>query len=429
MFGSESSNAHDPTFGVSDVPAQASQWTLDEPTDFHIPIPGEPAIALELSDTWDGTLNTLGFGINFDKERIQDDLDPLSLVLLEQVDTVYFRDENPYIKTQIVLLESKQSKVAQLQHSEEQANILHDIKKDLVPNGLGGKDEFAIVNKANDFTQLGAGVIEHGSGQTELRYTKYTFGKDGTVEITDSKIATATVIPNVACPAVPNPITSDALLSSKQTAFVCDLFGQYDDILPDDYTVTLNSGATDFDDRNSVSWGAKSILLTYPYLHGEELSQTDVHRTALHEILHATYRDLPADSPVFKDTQNAYDTIMSALRNPLESEAFQEEDSPLMSEPVWATITEATYISPDSTIGHPWDNATEMLSSLGAVIKDYSDPFIQQFNTLQKNEQLAILQAIYSLDAMLAAHGTSGADIIPNFSDTRTALELIAQAG
>jgi hypothetical protein len=120
-------------------------------------------------------------------------------------------------------------------------------------------------------------------------------------------------------------------------------------------------------------------------------------------------------------TSLAYESVVKAMdfRMPTDAEQRQSAEFPSDIEPIWAVITESTYINEKhrnkaSAMGHPYDNATEMLSSTGTVLSYFPNRFLHKFAALTKQQHIAIYGVVDALVYMINHQGVDPETVIPN---------------
>lgn len=391
-------------------------------------IPAEPVQNIELSNDFDGILAAQGFTVYVDEERMEDSLEPNQAVLIEQEEST---------NTTYGLYEFGARRIVD---TFEDSSIMHDLA-DILPEtpnyssyAIGDAGFYDNDQLPESFAPLGGGLDPHATGPAEITLTYYSLNEDGMFDVTDVEHATATITPNITCTAninaAPVQIASEIVPTSEQKAAMCNAAQLYQDIIPDGFDFRFDTtlsetgmdSASDRDPENNSSGG--NILLTYPYQNADEpVSPKMVEQIALHEILHTRYFE--ADEALKQQIDDAYAAMVNAMGQSFDSYQEKVWDGTWRgAEPIWDCITESTYLEPGSSAGHPWDNATEMASSLTSVLNYNSAEFLEKFSELDQNSQTAVLNAAYAAETLINSSTGDVESVIPNFYET---LETAAQ--
>lgn len=379
------------------------------------------ANALRISGPYAEMYDTKGFDIYVNRKAIVADLQPNEVARISVWFAAGENREREFEDTTVF----QGADIADADYtsfSEEQRKLLLGYY-----SGANGSDMGDRNDPKKGWERIG-GFTNSKTGPMKIITKKYAFNDDGTVGLIDENSVELDVAPNDECTEIDEPIATEYVLKPAQISEFCRIFGQYDDLIPAGYSVMLDSTKTFYGASDSVNPRDKLIQLTYPYDNGYQVDPIDFQMTTLHEIVHSAYEDLDPKSDTIKNAQEAYDYIVfsSDYALPSDDDRFDYGFEIEKIEKVWGAITESVYIEKvlgkEKSFGHPWDNPSEMTSSIIATIAFFPDEFIAEFKQLNSTQQNAIRVAV---GAALDVLGTTHQDpkkVIQKLEDIKSAL-------
>jgi hypothetical protein len=383
-------------------------------------IPAQPAQNIQLSNDFDGALTAQGFTVYLNEAQLEAGLEPNEAITIEQTEVV---------NTLYGLMQFTARNTVDTFES-------HQIRGDFIVDELSEKNNYSDYSLGNaghytndqiseDFIALGDGLDAHATQPAELTLTHYSYNDNGSFEVLSEETATAEIVPNIQCEAkdlytLPIQLTSEIIPTSEQENVMCHVAQTYQELLPPDFNVFFDASrgdigidsASDHDRTNNSSGG--SLLLTYPYISGDEqVNPKSLAQIAMHEALHTTYFE--ADDETKQQLSEAHQLVDLAY----DQQKIHEIE---VTDLVWNCIRESTYHEPGSMVGHPWDNPTEMASSLATVMAYYPDQFLANFNKLDQDSQIAIAAAIRATERLISSR-TDVNSIIPDYARVLATVE------
>lgn len=389
-------------------------------------IPAEEAPGIYVSNDFGGLLSTRGYNVVVDTGRISKSLQPNEIAVIRQVDK-HVSSSNPNDDYT----------------SENSISVISDRfngEYPSLPNFLVGAeqvdawqqryysrviDSSGLSSAANTESDplkkgeqdLGYGITRDTSRSTvSLQITR--FDSNGSITTIEEQQGKITLSNNVPCEKIANSISisTEVKLTASQHDTVCAMLNEYSTLFTN-YDIILDSTANDFEDTDMESKDSHSVILTYPYSDGKEVKPDMFRQIALHEILHAAYELLDINSSEFVASSHAYRHMQLVMNYKMPTDTIQQQSELSVRdvEPVWAALTESTYISSESRNGHPWDNPTEMLSSTAAVLTYYSEQFEKRFAMLTPVQQHAVYGVVGALRKLIE-HYTNVDRIIPEYA-------------
>lgn len=375
------------------------------------------AQAIVLADDLGGLLMTEGFTLGYKKAAIASELQGNEVAILSQSAT---REDGEKITDRTIAWGASFDHGLLSNNTEARRELIRPaLAQDLAEN-IG---EYALSPKweKRGYDVFGFGVDNSLPDTTEIDVSTYLFHADGSFTRTTQKRTTATVINNVSCESDSSQnVTSEVILTPSQRRLACTAIGKYDKFLSDDARILLDSiGHTEFR-QNAYDIVSENIILTFPYQVKREIFDEAFMQLTLHESLHDAYYQLDPKSLLVPEISQAYQGIVREMkyRLPTNGEQMGSKVSVGDVEPVWRVITESTYrnekINGRGT-GHPWDAATEMVSSTATVLAFYPNEFLEQFALLSKGEQKAIRKAVEVTAKAIETFDYDVTDIIPEY--------------
>lgn len=399
-------------------------------------IPAKKTPGIELSDTFDERFTTNGYGIIVDQQRISKELRPNEIASIVQYDEHIDTDPEYYdvSENRIVILSedfndsaSHPGFLVTADQVKQWQKIYNNRSINLLGIDSSGSTEGGILPNGKQI--LGSGITPSTTRST-LEYNVTRFNPDGTISTT-SKSAAVTFSNNVLCDASSsNKVSTEVELTPSQHDVVCNMLKEYSTFL-ENYQIILDSTVNSVWNTDQQSKGSRSIILTYPYSAGEEVSPDMFKQIALHEILHAAYEAIKKDDTDFRTFSDAFRNMKLIMDYKMPDIKTQMISSLTVRdvEAAWGALTESTYIDPKSLNGHPWDNPTEMLSSTAAVLAFYPTQFEKRFDTLSSNQQAATYTAVDALKQLFEHYNVEPDRIIPGYSSLQERLLKRMESG
>jgi len=389
------------------------------------PVPGFGADALQLSDDMDGLLSTSGYAVFVDVQRMTDQLKPDEVLVVTQEDATV--DGTAFVSGKVF-------KGVGAHRYDSVGSIMTAAGIDLPPFesavGTAGGEHSIEYNGANYMlSQINSGgsVLLADKPSTVVVDT-YQIEADASVTPLSHRTATAEIVPNVECDDLPETISTEVYLTSRQHDIICQALEEYSQLLPNDYAIRLDAVDSSNSKNDSANLMNRNMQLTYPYIGKNEVEVQDLRRTALHEIFHAAYYDQIKTDRIFR---LKLDAMYMAMRDSTDFRIPSDEElskglTPTLqkAEKVIGIITESEYIGPNSNSGHPWDNATEMLSSTAAVLAFYPEEFIEKYNQLNDVQKRVIRDNASAVLEIIDRYDVDAASIIPKEDLIREELGL-----
>jgi hypothetical protein len=214
------------------------------------------------------------------------------------------------------------------------------------------------------------------------------------------KLRQNTTCENLPYISTPSQITSEVVLGHDARFQLCSyLYGVRLILGPSNYRVVIDKINKDFMSQDHEDNVQGEITLSYPFY--RTIKSVDISDAVVrHESMHVLYNMLDENDPIINSLKNAHDQIIKNMKYRMPSYIETYDGYKITDyEKIWAVITESTYEDQyldfkDSRAGHPWDNPTEMSSSITSVLGSYPNQFLNKYNELKNNEKYAIRQAI-----------------------------------
>jgi len=388
-------------------------------------IPAYGSDALQLSDNLDGLLSTSGYAVFIDTEKLLNELQPGEALIAKQEDvanngdkvvsgSLFVASETPYYDGVMNDLIAAGVEVPEFTSAAGTAGGEHSLQQDPVDLGI---------------VQINSGgTMLHAAEPSRIVVERYHVESDGTVTPISHDAVTAEFIDNTNCADMPEEVSTEAILTLPQYDVICQLLQQYSELIPDDYAIRLDAIDSTNSKNDSAHGFSRTIQLTYPYIGKTQVETDDLRRTALHEIFHTAYLDQIIKDPLYLMKM---DEVYLAVRNSTDYRIPSDEElskglTPSLqdAEKVIGIITESNYIGPDSNSGHPWDNATEMLSSTVTVLANYPHEFIENYEQLNGTQKQAIRGDVRAVFDLIERYDADVSSIIPREDLLREALGL-----
>ena len=401
----------------TDGPYVAAEYDLSGDIEYaEVDYSGDYSDALRLSDTFDGMLSTSGYAVLFDRQKIAEMLNEDEVATIEQVS--HYQD----IDTGVRSTRDDREVIGPKSINGEDPRIWRD---QFIPvhggsSGMTSRPEVRLLNETG-LTVLGEGADVHTYKPTEIVLSKYKI-HDGVDELVDQRTATVELRPLVECDDGIN-VATEVVLTPTETAEACEVIEEYDSLLPDGSHIALD--AIMYPNHAADSANLKSLRLSFPNRATEVWPDYDVDSAALHEALHVGYLNLPEDSPARQKANEAYKRILQTMDYKMPDRQAVYEQQVGDVEPVWAVITESTYVGEGSRAGHPWDNTTEMVSSALTVKTLYPYQMIERISQLGSSQQIAVSTAIKASYDVFSAAGGDSEKVIKNYIEVKEVLDKL----
>ena len=380
------------------------------------PVPAYGSDAIRLSDDLDGLLGTSGYAIFIDRERLSADYRPDDVIIVQQEDktidgekhtsgTIYTADG---VYTQDEKMELLTAAGIPLPNFESAVGT------------AGGENSLAEQAVSYSYAQINSGgTVLHNDEPSIVTVDRYHVEADGSVTPVSHNSVEAEIVNNAECDFSDQEYSTEVVLMYDQRDVICQALEEYAEILPDDYSVRLDAVDSKASKNDAAFHGSKTIQLTYPYVGRTEVESDDLRRTTLHEIFHAAYEYQVRAEPLLKVK---LDIIHTGVLNSSDYRIPSSEEltgglTPTLqkAEKVIGIITESEYIGPDSNSGHPWDNATEMLSSTAVVLAFYPHEFIENYEQLNDTQKHAIRDDVSATFELIERFDAPVESIIPQY--------------
>ncbi len=376
----------------------------------HPLIPTQSTDALALSSDLGGLIATSGFDIFVNRDQLESQLESNQLATI----SVEWDGDDGKVGGAMTVYSPR----------FDTSTITHDNHDQLINKyalfalqGAGNTEAFSVSALPDAYIPVPRNGVDIQSDDAfDIRITTYEVGSDGAVSIANEQTAEATPIKNVDCDS-DLTITSEVALNKSQHDVICDLLDEYSTLIKADDQIVLDSVESDLYSRDSVRISTQIVMLTYPYISDYEVTPIRIKMVALHEILHRSYADLEGDTELMNRIDDAYRSVFrsSDFQMPDEHAQFIGLTPSIPEvEKVWGAITESTYEGDD--IGHPWDNATEMISSAASVLAFHPYKFIDNYDTLNDVQKAAIRQVVVEVREIIERYDSSVEDIIPEYN-------------
>lgn len=368
---------------------------------------------LETSKQVDRFIDIDGFKVRVDTEKVRENLGPRDVVL------VTLRDRSPVNVANTGYPDDSENNIAitggnytYLEKAAEigrQQELVQKIEAALPSHDRFNEDEPVLPDTVSFSRELDDIPPEGVS----IRFDTYRFKDDGSIQRLGRLAGSLQHSPNVKCKYkdVAEDIVSEVQLKKRQKQAVCDMLKKYGRFVPDDYRIILDSVPHQSQAEDHHTLQTRVIQLTYPYSGDQTInSKTGLMPTALHETLHATWRNLPADERIVRDSYAVYSRIKAY--------------DPGRKSPVWTTLKEGTYMPQRPRAGHPWDNPTEMISSTARVMAYFPDELLESYAQLTPKEQELVRDAARVSQEVVASEYPDVSQIILDSKRINKALKL-----
>jgi hypothetical protein len=361
---------------------------------------GELASPLELGDTFDGAVSTVGYAVLFDRHIISKQLAADEVAVLEQAEYGKEDDvEYKYISREIIGNQT-------INGNDPQIGKEGFISRGTSSADLVSSSDNQAIMEATGRDIIGGGLGARSTQSPELSLATYRRLADDSYELLRKRTTDVRIDEEVDCDD-DLIVTSEVVMTPEQVTELCRVIDQYDSLLPQGTWVAADY-ITHPDDAADAA-NDSVIQLTYPRpVNVNWPGDEKIDSTALHEILHTAYRHLPKSAPARIRADKVYKMI---VRNMLyefpQSSLVPYEKGVESIEPMWGILTESNYPDEDPKAGHPWDKPTEMVSSTMSIITYHPDEFLDKFEGLPEKQQRVIRSAI---DASYAVFTAAGGD-------------------
>lgn len=226
-------------------------------------------------------------------------------------------------------------------------------------------------------------------------------------------------------------VVSDTELDNESVERFCKVSRLFQSFMPEEkFQFTVNQMADILYDRDYYASSTDRIGASVPVerdIDGIELGMV----TLVHEATHKLYNDIKTKDPErLKPIQGAYWQVMETMKHSMPTKQQRwlgyEMDK---NEPVWAAMTESTYIDrlsdAQSEIGHPWDNDNEMTASISAVMRFFPKEFVNEIaHTLTPRQRSVVSSVGLAVIDLLRDQSPEGLDaLVPQHEEIRQALE------
>ena len=394
-------------------------YSLNDNLRFNVsnePVPAYGSDAMRLSDDLDGLLGTSGYAVFIDAQQVLDELKTNEVLVVKQKDMT--TDEDPTVSGSVYVAGDTDSYEEALKTVAKAGIAIPAFNS---ANGsAGGKGSLEEEAVGDYFVQInGGGTILHNNTPSQITVDKYRIEPDETVTAISHQKVYAEVSPNIKCVDVPEAISAEVVLTYDQYNIICQALKQYSQLLPNNYSVRLDAVDSKASMNDSLSYNSKTVQLTYPYVGKTEVETDEIRLTTLHEIFHGAYLEQIVNDPIFR---LKLDTVYTAILNSTDFQIPSNDElrqglTPTIPkvERVIGIITESEYMGPDSAVGHPWDNATEMLSSTVTVLAFYPDDFIKKYRHLNETQKHAIRDDVLAVVDLIKRYDVPVASIIPRY--------------
>lgn len=310
--------------------------------------------------------------------------------------------------------------------------MVNPYQKTLEPGSVSGNGDNSF--QAEEDVYLDRGLHSDFSHPQRIRYTVFRLDGASTSledeEIPDESIVsedevTVKLAKNVDCENNPyisysGPVVSEVILPNLDRIRLCAYLMDVRSILQmSGFSVVLDKIDSDYMSQDHEDVVQREITLSYPF-YRSNIKGVDITRGLVyHESLHALYEMYEEDDPVIKDLSESYKAVVRNMKYRMPTYQESYKGYPITDyEKIWAVITESTYEEDylgfkESYDGHPWDNPSEMASSIVAVLNGYPRYFVDRFNGLKTNEQHAIRQAVIATVRLINTKPALLDNIIP----------------
>lgn len=362
---------------------------------------GVLANPLELSDSFDGVISTVGYAVLFDRQKISKNLAIGEVAVLEQVEQTKVRGAVHRLITREVIGDQQKAGV-------DPMIALDDfMAAESTANGLISWNDNKLLTETTGLEVLGGGVdVTNNDAAAELVLSVYRHTTNDSYELVSKRTAKVDIRELPDC----NDdltVTSEVVLTHEQIAALCKVVDEYDSLLPKGTGIAADY-ITHPDDAQDAAY-EHALQLSYPEPHGVQWPGEKIDATVLHEALHMGYSKLSENAPARIRAGKIYKMILRNMTYQLpDSKRAPFEKSVGSIEPIWGVITESSYEDEHPAAGHPWGAPTEMVSSAMSVVTYHTDEFLDKFEGLPEKQRRIIRNAIdASYDVFIAAGGDS----------------------
>lgn len=375
---------------------------------------GKLATPLELSDTFDGAISTVGYAVLFDRQKISKALARDEVAVLEQIE--YGQEDGvgyKYITREII---------GNRDVGGDDPGIAHDhfTPSGSTDGGFMSWPDKKMIAESTGLEVLGGGIDMLSEQPAEVILATHRRLADDIYELIDKRTAALSVQEEIDCNNELS-ITSEVVLTPKQIATLCEVIDEYDSLLPRDARIAADYITHPDDAADSAD--NQSIQLSYPAPADIEWPRQQVDATLLHEALHTAYRNLPKNAPARIRADKVYTMIIRNMTYQLpDLSQAPFEKSVAVIEPIWGVITESSYSGEHPSAGHPWGRSTEMVSSTMSVVTYHTEEFLDKFKGLPAKQQKIIRSAVNaSYDVFIAAGGDSE-NVLASYEKVRSGM-------
>lgn len=223
------------------------------------------------------------------------------------------------------------------------------------------------------------------------------------------------------------PIIEQDLMTVTTKGELCDAIAAVAPYIKVPATIVSETGYGAFMTNGADGKANPAVSLDMPFQHDVQ-GHNSGSAIARHEYMHALFRTLPAEAQQelntrFTSMTNSmiYGYVNPGYRGNFSGEKFYDISD---NEPVWATITESTYLrelgDKNSMNGHPYDAATEMFASAIAVYSTFPQEFIekyQQLSTQYQKEHKALFDTVIKTLTEVNPDRDALRKLIPGYAD------------
>jgi hypothetical protein len=376
---------------------------------------GELASPLGLGDTFDGAVSTLGYAVLFDRQIISKQLAADEIAILEQVE--YGNEdgvEYKYISREIIGSQTIGGNDPQIG------------KEGFISRGSSGADlvsssDNQAIAQATGRDIIGGGLNARSTLSPELSLTTYRRSAEDSYELVRQRTTDVSIDEEVDCDD-DLIVTSEVVMTSEQVTELCRMIDEYDTLLPQGTWIAADY-ITHPDDAADAA-NDSVVQLSYPlpananWPGGEKIDTT-----ALHEVLHTVYRNLPKTAPARIRADKAYKMIVRNMMYEFPKSIPVPYEKGIGSiEPIWGILTESNYPDEHPKAGHPWDKPTEMVSSTITVVTYHPDEFLDKFAGLSDKQQRVVKSAIDASYTVFIAAGGDSERVMSAYTKVRSGM-------
>lgn len=368
--------------------------------------------AIHFDDDFDGLLVSEGFTLGYDNSKLVHSLPGDEAVIITQ--TAYIKGKEPFTEGAVVRSDHADESVWDVENAARRRLFFPHADYAVSV----GEYNLSPQLKKQGYESFGFGIGSAEQDATSIKIETYKLYKDGSYKLLTEQETTARLVANEACEQDEHrKITSEVRLTSVQHDLMCQAVARYGRFLPDDARVILNSVGNEEFMTDSFNYISDRVTFTFPYIGKDQIPDDLFLRTALHEMLHGAYHRIDPGSRLMYDVATTYQDMLKQTKYQVPSPLKLDESKIKVPEvePVWELLTEGEYAGGDH-YGHPWENATEMISSAASVLAFYPDQFMQKYVRLDKAQQRAVREVVRTVSEVIETYDYNVVDIIPEYA-------------